>query len=90
VTGNLNLHGVTRPITFDVQYRGQSSMMSVRAGLRASATINRHDFGLGQGAAVRLAASSMVAIEIDLEDVQQSVEVQDASCLDLVMEVCSF
>jgi len=63
VTGNLTLHGVTRPITFDVQYRGQSSMMSVRAGLRASATINRHDFGLGQGAAVRLAASSMVAIE---------------------------
>src|SRR6266704_5934342 len=49
VTGNLTLHGVTRPITFDVQYRGQSSMMSVRAGLRASATINRHDFGLGQG-----------------------------------------
>jgi len=32
----------------------------------------------------------MVAIEIDLEAVQQSVEVQEASCLDLVMEVCSF
>ena len=78
VTGNLTLHGVTRPITFDVHYRGQSSMMDVRAGLRASATINRHDFSLGQGAAVRLAASSMVTIEIDLEAVQQAVEVQEA------------
>src|SRR5438876_3615895 len=46
VTGNLTLHGVTRPITFDVLYRGQSSMMGVRAGLSASATINRHDFSL--------------------------------------------
>jgi polyisoprenoid-binding protein YceI len=78
VTGNLTLHGVIRPITFDVHYRGQSSMMGMRTGLRASATIDRHDFGLGQGVAVRLAASSMVTIEIDLEAVQQSVEVQEA------------
>jgi polyisoprenoid-binding protein YceI len=79
VTGNLNLHGVTRPITFDVHYRGQSSMMGVRTGFSASATINRRDFGLGQGAAVRLAASSMVTIEIDLEAVQKAVEAQDAN-----------
>ena len=78
VTGNLTLHGVTRPVTFDVHYRGQSSMRGVRTGLRAEAQINRHDFGLGQGAAVRLAASSMVSIEINLEAVQQSVEVQEA------------
>ena len=43
------------------------------------ATINRHDFGLGQGAAVRFAASAMVTIEIDLEAIQQSVEVQEAA-----------
>lgn len=79
VTGNLTLHGVTRPITFDVHYRGQSSMMGVRAGFSTSATINRRDFGLGQGAAVRLAASSMVTIEIDLEAVQKAVEAQDAN-----------
>src|SRR5258708_31084393 len=78
VTGNLTLHGVTRPITFDVHYRGQSSMMGVRAGLSAWATINRHDFSLGQCAAVRLMARSMVTLEIDLEAVQQSVEVQEA------------
>jgi polyisoprenoid-binding protein YceI len=78
VTGNLTLHGVSRPITFDVHYHGHSSIMGARTGLRASATINRHDFGLGQGAAVRVAASSMVTIEIDLEAVQKSVEVQEA------------
>jgi polyisoprenoid-binding protein YceI len=79
VTGNLNLHGETRPITFDVHYRGQSSMMGVSAGLSASATINRHDFSLGQGAAVRFAASSMVTIEIDVEAVQHAVEIQDTN-----------
>ena len=78
VTGNLTLRGVTRPITFDVHYRGQSSIMGARTGFSASATINRHDFGLGRGAAVRVAASSMVTIEIDLEAVPQSVEVQEA------------
>jgi polyisoprenoid-binding protein YceI len=83
VTGNLTLHGVTRPITFDVAYRGQSALMGAHTGLSAKATINRHDFSLGQGVAVRLVAvrlvaSSMVTIEIDLEAVQQSVEMQDA------------
>lgn len=77
VTGNLTLHGVTRPITFDVHYRGQSSMMDTRAELTAKATINRHDFSLGEGAGVRLAASAMVTIEIDVEAVQQSVERQE-------------
>ena len=81
VTGNLTLHGVSRPIIFDVHYRGQSSMMGVRAGLSASATINRHDFGIGRGAAVRVAASSMVTIEVDLEAVQQPVEVQEAAVI---------
>jgi len=78
VSGNLTLHGVTRPITFDVHYRDQRSIVDQRTGLTASATINRLDFGVGQGAAVRFAASSMVTIEIDLEAVQQSVEMQEA------------
>ena len=79
VTGNLTLHGVSRPITFDVVYHGQRSLMDSRTDLTAKTTINRRDFGLGQGAAVRFAASSMVTIEIDLEAVQQSVEVQEAA-----------
>ena len=78
VTGNLTLHGVSRPITFDVVYHGQRSPVDGRADLTAKATINRHDFGLGKGVAVRFVASSMVTIEIDLEAVQQPVEVQEA------------
>jgi polyisoprenoid-binding protein YceI len=81
VTGNLTLHGVTRPITFDVHYWGQSSINGARTGLSAKATINRHDFSLGEGAAVRLAASSLVTIEIDLEAVQQEVEGHDTNVL---------
>ena len=81
VTGNLTMHGVTKPITFDVAYRGQNALKGVRTGLSAKATINRHDFGLGQGVAVRVAASSMVTIEIGLEAIQQSVEVQQAAAI---------
>src|SRR5579859_3858560 len=79
VTGNLTLHGVTRPITFDVQYHGQTNLMGARISLSAKAQINRHDFSVGQGAAVRFAASSMVTIEIDLEAVQHAVEMQEAA-----------
>ncbi len=78
VIGNLSMHGVTKPITFDVAYRGQSTLMGARTGLTAKATINRNDFGVGRGAAVRLVANSMVTIEIALEAVQQSVEVREA------------
>ena len=78
VIGNLSMHGVTKPVTFDVEYRGQSTLTGVRTGLTAKATINRNDFGLGQGAAVQLAASSIATIEIDLEAVQQAVEVREA------------
>ncbi len=81
VTGNLTMHGVTKPITFEVAYRGQNALKGVRTGLSAKATINRHDFGLGQGVAVRVAASSMVTIEIGLEAIQQSVEVQQTAAL---------
>ena len=81
VIGNLSMHGVTKPITFDVAYRGQSTLMGARTGLRASATINRNDFGVGRGAAVQLAASSIATIEIELEAVQQAVEVREAAVI---------
>jgi polyisoprenoid-binding protein YceI len=81
VTGNLSMHGVTKAITFDVAYRGQSTPMRARAGLTAKATINRNDFGVGRGAAVQLAASSIATIEIDLEAVQQAVEVREAAVI---------
>lgn len=81
VTGNLTLHGVTKPITFDVEYHGQSTKMGSRTPITAKATINRNEFGVGRGAAVQLAASEIVTIEIDLAAVQKSVEVQEAMAI---------
>jgi polyisoprenoid-binding protein YceI len=79
VTGNLTLRGVTRPITFDVIYHGQNSLMNTRPHLTAKATINRRDFGLGQGVVVRAVASSMVTVEIELEAGQQSLQAHEAA-----------
>ena len=79
VTGNLTLLGVTRPITFDVQYRGQkSAKLGARTGMTAQAMINRKEFALGRGLAVQFAAGEMVTIEIDLEAVQRSAEEHEA------------
>ena len=66
VTGNLTLHGVTKPITFDVESSGQSTGLDTHTSLTAKATLNRNDFGLGQGLMVRFAASKMVTLEIAL------------------------
>ena len=73
----MTLYGVTKPITFDVQYRGQNTKLDMRTGLTAKAKINRNDFGLGRGMAVRFAASELATIEIDLEAVQKPVEVRE-------------
>lgn len=81
VTGNLTLHGMTRPITFDVSYRGrgQQKASSASAHLSATATISRNDFGVGRGLGVRVAAGALVSIELELalEAVRQSSDVHE-------------
>ena len=77
VTGNLTLHGLTKPITFNVAYSGQSAGLDARTALTAKATISRKDFGLGQGMMVRFAASDSATIEIAVEAVQKSVKVPE-------------
>jgi polyisoprenoid-binding protein YceI len=51
LTGNLTLHGVTKPITVDLLYRGtiinQMSKTPV-AGFRITGTLNRSDYNFGQ------------------------------------------
>src|SRR2546421_11223700 len=70
VTGNLSLHGVTKPVTLDVAYRGQRTIMGVHTDLTAKAKINRNEFGLGQGMAIQFVASEIATIEIALGAVQ--------------------
>jgi polyisoprenoid-binding protein YceI len=46
--GNLTMHGVTKPVTFDVNYGGMVNdpYGNTKAGFKAVATINRFDFDL--------------------------------------------
>lgn len=50
VTGNLTIHGVTKPVTLDATFRGvYTNPMSkkISAGFKVTGTINRKDFGIG-------------------------------------------
>ncbi|MCH7600863.1 MAG: YceI family protein [Myxococcales bacterium] len=48
LAGNLTIHGVTKPVVFDVAYlgRGFDPWGNARAGFRATLTIDRKDYGL--------------------------------------------
>jgi polyisoprenoid-binding protein YceI len=67
ITGDLTLHGVTRPITLDVTLNGAGdSLITGRysIGFAASGTLNRSEFGLG---AYAPAVGDAVVLEIHAE-----------------------
>jgi polyisoprenoid-binding protein YceI len=76
VLGDLTLHGVTKEVVFDADYAGQVAKDPFglrRAGLSATTTINRKDFGLGWNQALEaggVMVGDNVKIEINLEAVQ--------------------
>jgi polyisoprenoid-binding protein YceI len=76
VTGDLTMHGVTRSVTFDGEYSGQSNLMDKqRAGLSARTKVNRKDFDLAYGTlveATRGVVGELVTVELDLEVVPQT------------------
>lgn len=46
VTGDLTFHGVTKPVTLDVVFRGyESGLLGARAGFSATGVFKRSDFG---------------------------------------------
>jgi polyisoprenoid-binding protein YceI len=50
LTGNLTLHGVTKPVTLDMLYRGTITNPMTKgpdAGFKITGTIKRSDFGFG-------------------------------------------
>lgn len=53
VTGNLTLHGVTRPVTLEVTFNGGYPGMAMdpaaRIGFSARGTLRRSEFGMGYG-----------------------------------------
>ena len=73
VTGDLTLHGVSKPVTFVVEgpsAPGKDPWGNTRIGLSATAKINRKDFGLSWNAALET-GGILVG-----EDVQITLEVQ--------------
>ncbi len=72
VTGELSMHGVTRPVTFTGQFDGPitDAFGLRRAGILATATINRRDFGLTWHKAIEsggVVVDDKVKLEIELE-----------------------
>jgi len=50
LTGNLTMHGITKPVTMDLKYRGtiENPMTKVRTtGFQLTGSINRMDFSIG-------------------------------------------
>lgn len=75
VTGDLTLHGVTKPITLAVTYNGGWGSMSLdpsgaRIGFSATGSLNRSDFGISYGIpapGTTMGVSDKVEIELEAE-----------------------
>jgi polyisoprenoid-binding protein YceI len=76
VTGDLTLHGVTKPVVLDVESSGPpvNVMGNTRAGASATTQIKRSDFGLTWNKALEaggVMVGDEVAISIDIEAVKK-------------------
>ncbi len=74
LAGNLTIHGVTKPVVFDVTFRGQGKdpWGNVRAGFSASLLIDRKDYGLNWNEVLEtggLLVGEEVEIRIDVEGI---------------------
>ena len=68
VTGDLTIRGVTKPVSFDLQYTGVAidPFGNLRVGFEGSTTINRKDWGVNWNAALE-AGGFLVSEQITLE-----------------------
>lgn len=69
VTGNLTFHGITKPVTLDVWYRGQvknPQSGQVSAGFAISGNVKRSDYNLGPNFPEAV-LSDNVLLDIDTE-----------------------
>ncbi len=72
VTGNLTMHGVTRPVTLAVTAPPPFNHAGgIRRGIEATTTVNRKDFGLlwefpGEGAGVVVGNDIKITIDAEL------------------------
>lgn len=76
LVGDLTMHGVTRPVTLDVEYAGSQKdpWGGIRTGFSARTTLNRKDFGLTWNQLLEaggVAVGEKVEIDIEVEAVKQ-------------------
>jgi polyisoprenoid-binding protein YceI len=74
--GNLTMHGVTRPVTLEVEYAGtqKDPWGGLRAGFSARTSLERKDFGLMWNQLLEaggVAVGEKVDIELEIEAVKQ-------------------
>jgi polyisoprenoid-binding protein YceI len=74
LNGDLTIRGVTKPVTFDLEFEGVSGdpWGGTRAGFSAKAEISRKDWGLEWNMALEtggLVVSDKIKIELDIEAV---------------------
>jgi len=77
VDGDLTIHGVTKPVTFDLEFGGFGTdpWGNYKAGATATTTINREDFGLVWNAALEtggVLVGKDVTITLDLQGALQN------------------
>ena len=82
--GDLTMHGVTKPVTLDVEYGDKDvkgMMGETRRAASASTKLNREDFGLTWNKALEaggVAVGKEVAITIDIEMIKKGAEAPKA------------
>ena len=76
VTGDLELRGVTKPITVDFEFTGSATdpWGNLRVGFEGGTTINRKDWGITWNAALE-AGGVMVSDRVNLEFEVEAVKV---------------
>ena len=77
VDGDLSMHGVTRPVTFEVEFGGFGTdpWGNYKAGATAKTVINREDFGLTWNAALEtggVLVGKDVTVVLDLQGTIQA------------------
>jgi polyisoprenoid-binding protein YceI len=72
ITGNLTMHGVTKPVVLNAEYKGQikDPYGNTKAGFKASTSLDRYDYNLQWNTTLEaggLLVGKTVTIEINLE-----------------------
>ena len=75
VTGDLTIHGVTKPVSIEVEYNGVGGdpWGNTRIGFEGKTTISRKDFGLTWNVALEaggILVGDDIKIELDIEAVK--------------------